>query len=213
MGQSVQGPMGPQGPGGRCGPAGSPGLVYQGAYSSQGNYSLGDVVVFQGSSYVSLTSFNVGQTPAVSPAYWGALTSQGPAGATGATGAPGPMGAQGLLGPVGPPGSTGAQGAQGIPGEAGAQGIPGTPGTQGPSGPMGAQGPAGPVGMSYQGAYNSTANYALGDGVIWQGSGWVSLVAGNHGNTPSMSPSDWAMFAASGAPVRPACRGRRARRD
>jgi hypothetical protein len=199
MGESVQGPMGLPGPVGAVGPAGSPGLVYRGAYSSEGNYSLGDVVVFQGSSYVSLTGFNVGQTPGVSPAYWGVLTVQGPGGATGAIGAAGPTGLQGLLGPVGPPGSTGAKGAQGIPGEAGDQGIPGTTGTQGLQGPMGAEGPAGPVGMSYQGAYDPTRNYALGDGVLWQGAGWVSLIANNHGNTPSLSTGDWGMFAASGA--------------
>ena len=199
QGESIQGPMGPQGLAGVAGPAGSPGLVYQGLYSSMGNYSLGDVVVFQGSSYVSLTGFNVGQTPAVSPAYWGVLTAQGPSGATGGTGVAGPTGAQGLLGPVGPPGSTGAQGAQGIAGEAGGQGIPGVAGATGLSGPMGPQGSAGPVGMSYQGAYDSTRNYALGEGALWQGAGWVSLMANNHGNTPSLSPSDWAMFAASGA--------------
>jgi collagen type VII alpha len=198
MGESVQGPAGPQGSVGAVGPAGSPGLVYQGAYRSTGNYALGDVVVFQGASYVSLTGFNVGQTPGVSPAYWGVLTAQGPAGAMGPQGVAGATGVQGLVGPVGPPGSTGAQGAQGIAGEAGGQGIPGTAGAQGLSGPMGPQGAAGPVGMSYQGAYDSTANYGAGDGVLWQGAGWVSLVANNHGNTPSLSPGDWAIFAASG---------------
>ena len=199
MGQSVQGPMGPQGAVGSVGPAGSPGLVYRGVYSSEGNYSLGDVVLFQGSSYVSLTEFNVGQAPGVSPAYWGVLTAQGPAGTTGSQGGVGVQGLQGSVGPVGPPGSTGAQGAQGIAGEAGGQGIPGTSGPTGLQGPMGAEGPAGPVGMSYQGAYDSTKNYALADGVLWQGAGWVSLIASNHGNTPSLSPSDWAIFAASGA--------------
>jgi hypothetical protein len=199
QGESIQGPAGPQGAVGAVGPQGSPGLVYQGAYSSTGNYALGDVVVFEGASYVSLTGFNVGQTPGVSPAYWGELTAQGPAGATGATGAAGPMGPQGLLGPVGPPGVTGAQGAQGIAGEAGAQGIPGTTGALGLQGPMGPQGAAGPVGMSFVGAYISTTNYGIGDGVLWQGAGWVSLIANNQGNTPSLSPGDWAMFAASGA--------------
>ncbi len=198
QGESVQGPVGPQGQVGPAGPAGSPGLVYQGTYGSTENYSLGDVVVFQGSSYVSLTAFNAGQTPGVSPAYWGTLTAQGPAGATGAQGTSGIQGPQGSIGPVGPPGSTGAQGAQGIPGEAGAQGIPGAQGAQGLQGPMGAEGPAGPVGMSFVGAYDSTVNYGLGDGVFWQGAGWVSLVANNNGNTPSSSPSDWSMFAASG---------------
>ena len=199
QGESIQGPAGPQGPQGVMGPAGSPGLVYQGMYSSSGNYSLGDVVVFQGASYVSLTGFNVGQTPGLSAAYWGPLTAQGPAGATGAQGVAGPAGPQGLLGPVGPPGATGAQGAQGIAGEAGAQGIPGATGATGLQGPMGPEGPAGPVGMNFVGAYDSTRNYGLGDGVLWQGAGWVSLVASNHGNTPSLSPGEWAMFAASGA--------------
>ena len=199
IGESVPGPMGPQGPVGAVGPAGSPGLVYQGVYNSAGNYSLGDVVVFQGSSYVSLTGSNVGQTPGVSPAYWGTLTAQGPAGAMGAQGVPGVQGPQGLIGPVGPPGSTGAQGAQGIPGETGAQGIPGTPGATGLQGAMGPEGPAGPVGMSFVGAYSSTANYGVGDGVLWQGAGWVSLITNNQGNAPSTSPGYWAMFAASGA--------------
>lgn len=198
-GASVQGPMGPAGPSGATGATGSPGLVYQGAYSSTGNYAVGDVVVFQGVSYASLVGFNVGQTPGVSPGFWGVLTAQGPVGAAGATGVPGPQGPTGALGPVGPPGATGAQGLQGIPGEAGAQGIPGTTGSTGLQGPMGPEGPAGPVGMSFQGAYSSTMNYALGDGVQWQGAGWVSLIANNAGNTPSLSPSDWAMFAASGA--------------
>jgi hypothetical protein len=193
------GPQGPQGVAGPVGPAGSPGLVYEGTYSSTTNYAVGDVVVFQGSSFVSLAGFNVGQTPGVSPVFWGVLTQQGPAGPTGAQGLPGPTGAAGALGPVGPPGSTGAQGAQGIPGESGAQGIPGATGAQGLQGPAGPQGAAGPVGLNFMGAYSSAVNYALGDGVQFQGAGFVSLIANNLGNTPSLSPQDWSMFAASGA--------------
>jgi hypothetical protein len=193
------GPQGPQGAAGPVGPAGSPGLVYEGTYSSTANYAVGDVVVFQGSSFVSLVGFNVGNTPGVSPGDWGVLTAQGPAGPTGAQGLPGPTGAAGALGPVGPPGSTGAQGAQGIPGESGAQGIPGATGAQGLQGPAGPQGLAGPVGLSFMGVYNSAVNYALGDGVLFEGAGFVSLIANNLGNTPSLSPQDWSMFAASGA--------------
>jgi hypothetical protein len=194
-----QGLTGAAGPAGAMGAAGSPGLVYQGAYSSTANYALGDVVVFQGSSFVSLVGFNVGNTPGVTPEDWGPLTAQGPAGPTGAQGLQGPTGTTGAVGPVGPPGSTGAQGAQGVPGEAGAQGIPGTTGAQGLQGPAGPQGAAGPVGLNFMGAYNSTVSYALGDGVLFQGAGFVSLIANNAGNTPSLSPQDWSMFAASGA--------------
>src|SRR6185437_5614252 len=56
----------------------------------------------------------------------------------------------------------------------------------------------GPVGMTFRGAYSSTTNYALADGVIYGGAGYVSLVDGNHGNTPDQSPADWALFASGG---------------
>ena len=84
-------------------------------------------------------------------------------------------------------------------GSAGAQGIPGTTGPAGLQGPAGPTGGVGPVGMSFVGPYDPTMNYALGNGVLWQGAGWVSLVADNHGNAPSLSPADWAMFSAPGA--------------
>ncbi len=64
---------------------------------------------------------------------------------------------------------------------------------------MGPIGPAGPVGLSFQGAYSSTVNYSIGQGVLWQGAGWVSLINGNHGNAPDASPAAWTMFAAQGA--------------
>lgn len=200
------GPAGPQGiPGlagasGATGASGSPGLVYQGAYAATTNYALGDVVVWAGSSYASLTAGNHGNTPAFSPAQWGLLTAQGPPGPTGATGAAGQTGAIGALGPVGPPGQTGPQGTPGTSGSPGPPGMSGATGAQGLSGPAGPQGVAGPVGLSFKGQYSSGANYALADGVSWQGAGYVSLVAANHGNTPDQSPALWALFAAAGAP-------------
>ncbi len=199
----IQGPAGIAGDAGAAGKDGAPGLpglVYQGAYQSVHNYVLGDVVLWQGSSWSSLVGGNHGNTPDQSPASWGILTQQGPQGIPGAIGAAGPQGIAGALGPVGPPGERGNQGLQGIPGQAGAQGIPGTTGTTGLSGPMGPQGPAGPIGLSFQGAYQSGANYALADGVQYNGTGYVSLIAGNHGNTPDQSPAAWALFAAAGAP-------------
>ena len=62
----------------------------------------------------------------------------------------------------------------------------------GPAGPTGSQGPAGPAGspgLVYQGAYDSTTTYALGDVVLFNGASWVSLLAGNHGQTPGLNPS------------------------
>jgi hypothetical protein len=193
------GPAGPQGPAGASGTSGAAGLVYQGSYSSTTNYALGDVVEWQGSSYTSLIASNAGNTPSLGPEQWGLLSAQGPVGLTGATGATGSQGPQGLPGSVGPNGPAGPQGLQGIPGQAGAQGIPGTTGATGPGGPMGPQGVPGPVGITFQGTYSSTANYALADGVSYNGAGYVSLVASNHGNTPDQSPQQWALFAAAGA--------------
>ena len=213
----AQGAPGPQGPQGLTGPAGAtgakgdtgaagaagaagtPGLVYQGAYSSGTNYALGDVVLWQGASYASLNAGNRGNTPDASPGWWGVLTAQGPAGVMGAQGPLGVAGPQGLPGSVGPPGEQGPQGLQGIPGQAGAQGLTGATGAPGAQGPMGPQGVAGPVGLSFKGAYSSTTNYALADGVMYGGAGYVSLVDGNHGNTPDQSPGQWAMFAAAGS--------------
>ena len=119
---------------------------YQGAYASTVNYGLGDVVVWDGSSFVSLIAANHGNTPGLVPGTWGALTAQGPAGMTGAIGGCGTDRATGALGPVGPPGEKGDQGAQGIAGQAGAQGLAGATGGTGLQGPMGPTGAAGPVG-------------------------------------------------------------------
>jgi collagen type VII alpha len=201
--QGMTGADGAPGPTGLTGSPGKPGVVYQGAYQSTVNYTLGDVVLWLGSSWASLVSGNHGNTPSFSPQQWGILTAQGPTGATGSTGAAGLPGPTGPLGPVGPPGERGDQGLQGIPGQAGAQGIPGTTGAQGLSGPAGLQGVPGPVGLSFQGEYSAASNYALADGVSYRGTGYVSLVASNHGNTPDQSPQQWALFAQAGSPGAP----------
>ncbi len=139
----LQGPAGPTGATGAAGPAGSqgaPGLVYQGAYSSTMNYALGDVVLWNGASYTSLIVSNHGNTPSSSPAQWGVLTAQGPAGPIGATGATGAQGPQGLPGSVGPPGE---QGPQGVTGDSGTGGGAGFDGRYGRAGVTGADGAAG----------------------------------------------------------------------
>ena len=197
--QGPQGAAGVQGTVGVAGAQGLPGLVYQGSYASSTNYALGDVVLWQGASWTSLIAGNHGNTPSLSPADWGILTVPGPTGAVGAPGTPGPVGAAGPLGPVGPPGERGGQGLQGISGQAGAQGLTGPKGDAGLSGPMGPQGLQGPVGLAFKGTYSSTTNYAQADGVMYGGSGYVSLIASNHGNTPDQSPGAWALFAAAGS--------------
>ena len=193
------GATGPQGDRGATGATGRPGFVYQGAYASATNYAAGDVVVWKGGSWASLVDANLGNTPDSSPTYWGALTSQGPQGVkgdkgdTGNVGPQGPAGMVGAAGPQGPTGPIGSTGPQGVAGRDGAQGP------QGVAGPVGPQGNPGPAGLTWQGTYVSTTNYAANDAVAWQGQSWLSLHGTNHGNEPESSPSDWALLAAMGA--------------
>jgi hypothetical protein len=51
---------------------------------------------------------------------------------------------------------------------------------------------------NYLGNYQSSTNYARNDAVSWQGSTYVSLIAGNLGQTPSLSPVQWTVLAAQG---------------
>ena len=83
--QGVAGPTGPVGPQGLQGPAGAPGLSFQGAYAAGSTYALDDVVTFSGSSFVSLTGGNRGNTPGVA-AQW-AVLAQGGTGGSGGGGA------------------------------------------------------------------------------------------------------------------------------
>jgi hypothetical protein len=175
----VGGPIGPTGPqgltgaAGPTGPAGSGvggGLNYAGTYASTTNYAVGDAVVYQGSSYISLVASNHGNTPGLNPTYWGLLAAAG-------VGTTGTSGQSGAIGPQGPIGATGAAGLPGIAGATGARGA---------------------AGLVYQGVYNSIQNYALGDTVLWQGTTYTSLIASNHGNTPSLSPQQWGVLSAQG---------------
>lgn len=192
------GAQGPRGETGATGATGRPGFVYQGAYSSATNYTSGDVVTWQGSSWASLADGNHGNTPGQSPVQWGPLTSTGPKGERGDIGAAGPQGPQGVAGQMGPAGQQGMPGAQGSPGPQGAPGRDGSQGLQGDRGPVGPQGVAGPAGITWQGAYASTATYGLNDAVTWQGQSWLSNNASNHGNTPGTT-ADWVLLAAAGA--------------
>jgi hypothetical protein len=105
------------------------------------------------------------------------------------------QGPQGVPGPIGPAGVAGATGATG---PIGPQGIQGPVGNTGPAGTTGATGPQGPP-VSFQGTWNSGTTYALGDAVSYNGSSYISLVAGNIGFQPDISNIKWAMLAQAGA--------------
>ena len=107
------GPTGPPGSPGPPGPAGEDGAIYtyRGAWSASVPYSVGDVVSFNGSSYVAADGV-IGTSPPGAP--WGQLAAKGDTGATGATG---PSGATGATGPTGP------EGPEGPPGDGGGGGL------------------------------------------------------------------------------------------
>lgn len=130
------------------------GFVWKGAWSAESTYASGDAASFGGSSFVSLTSGNIGNAPDVSPQHWELIAQQGdrgpegPSGPVGATGAAGPTGPPGPSGPAGPQGAPGTDGAPGPPGPSGPTGPQGAPGVDGAPGPPGPQGPAGANGTS-----------------------------------------------------------------
>src|ERR1700678_1821022 len=151
-----------------------------------------------------------------------ALASAGPAGQAGVAGPAGPAGVAGATGPAGPQGFQGPQGAAGLNYQgAYAAGVvyalhdvvtfagssyvslvggneANTPGVatqwavlaQGAIGGGSGNG----FGVAYEGAFSSTASYGLNDIVSFQGSSYISLIAGNQGNTPSASPGQWGLM-------------------
>jgi hypothetical protein len=209
------GPTGPQGPQGLQGPQGMAGMNYRGVYSTSEIYRVGDGVRFNGSGYVSLLDNNFGNPPDQASYAWSEFAT-GTAGPRGEPGLPGPQGDQGPIGLTGAPGPVGPQGTPGVAGprgEKGLQGLTGPAGVQGPSGPAGPQGasgpagpkgdtgpegPAGPVGMSFRGVYSESMIYSAGDGVTFDGAGYVSLINGNSGHQPDQTPQLWSKFAAGG---------------
>ncbi|HXM42527.1 MAG TPA: hypothetical protein VN924_14835, partial [Bryobacteraceae bacterium] len=126
-------------------------------------------------------------------------------GAVGPEGPAGPAGAAGPAGPAGPAGATGPQGSSGPAGPQGAIGANGPMGPGGPTGPQGPQGAAGPTGatgpqgLTWQGAWNISATYALNDAVGYNGSSYISLIANNTSNEPDSVPTAWSLVANAGA--------------
>ncbi len=100
------GPAGATGPTGPIGPTGVTGAGLQGIVAfnplTAPTYTTGQVVLYNGSSYVANVNSPSG-TPETSADY----TLLAAAGSTGATGSTGPTGVTGATGITGPPGSTG----------------------------------------------------------------------------------------------------------
>lgn len=179
------GPAGPTGATGATGPTGSAGPT--GATGATGATGSAGVT---GATGVTGPTGAAGATGATGVA--GATGPAGVTGAVGATGAAGTTGATGIAGATGPAGAAGATGAEGAVGPIGATGA------AGPAGATGAIGPAGPP-VSFQGSWSNLTTYANGDAVFYSGSSYISLSAGNIGNTPT-SGAPWALLAQKGDP-------------
>lgn len=150
----ITGPTGPSvtGPTGAMGPTGALSFSDNLFGSPSQITDVGQVVTFDGSSYVCLVQTD--QSPTAQPASWTLFVSKGVTGPTGAsvTGPTGPSGGPtGTTGPTGPS-VTGPMGAQGVTGPTGAGGPTG-PAVTGPSGPQGYAGTSitGPTGASLTG--------------------------------------------------------------
>ncbi|MGM0748922.1 MAG: BclA C-terminal domain-containing protein [Bacillota bacterium] len=145
------GAIGPTGATGATGPAGPTGVTGAGL---QGivvfnplvapTYTVGQVVLYNGSSYVVNTASPAGFPDA--SADYTLLASAGPTGSTGPTGATGASGATGVTGPTGITGVTGVTGPTGTAGVAGITGATGVTGVTGPTGFTGATGATGMTG-------------------------------------------------------------------
>jgi hypothetical protein len=132
------------------GPTGANGtsIIWKGSWDINLAYFVGDVVEYNGSSYVCTVNITSLDSPPPSYAWellaqkgaTGAQGIQGPVGATGPAGASGSIGATGATGPQGPIGLTGAAGPQGLQGPAGNDGAAGAQGLQGIQGTAGVNG-------------------------------------------------------------------------
>lgn len=133
---------------------------------------------------------------------------RGDTGLTGATGATGERGLTGIKGDRGDTGLTGATGQTGLKGERGlegADGIQGDRGLQGPQGTIGLQGISGVKGDSirWRGAWNLSTAYLVSDGIFYNGSSYVAVVA-NTNTLPGVSAmpgvsANWMLLAQQGA--------------
>jgi hypothetical protein len=188
--QTTEGEPGPTGPAGAPGPAGpqgpagedGDGFRFRGNWSAGTQYTEGDVVNYDGSSWYTPVDV-IGTVPVITGP-WQLMVAKGDPGPTGATGSQGPQGIQG------PKGDKGDKGDQGIPGVGTGHTIAeeGTPLTTRPT--LDFRGPSVTVtddstngksvvtdrGSVYQGAWDPGRAYVrdemvTNDGILWIASG------------------------------------------
>ena len=181
---AAPGAAGPQGVAGAQGAPGQPGAAGpQGATGAQGAAGpagpQGQPVAFRG-AWNGSSAYVTGDAVSYNGSAWIATS---PISGT----PPGSAAQWSLLAQAGAAGATGPQGQTGAAGQAGATGATGAVGAQGDPG------------LLWRGTYASGTNYAARDAVAYNGASYVSLVAGNVGNTPDApGTTQWALLAAAG---------------
>ncbi len=209
----VGGAQGPAGPSGVPGPKGDAGgLVYRGSYSAVLTYAAEDLVSYAGAAWVSLLAGNAGVTPGTNDSAWGLLV---PAAAS--SGGGGTTTTAASLGYKGVYSSAAVYGTNDVVTFANAAWVSistGNANNEPDTSPLfwavlvpaatttttgTGTGTGTGTSLGYKGVYASTANYGTNDVVTYASAAWVSLVAGNHGNTPDVSPVDWAVLVPAAA--------------
>lgn len=225
------GAPGPPGGPGPVGPPGQPGLEYNSTWSSALTYANGDVVIYNGSMWVSNINSNFNNIPGFANNFWDQLF----ANQTGPGGPPGPAG-QGIQQPVNyspnatyifgslvvynnqlyfsncsvnlnqPPNTTNSCWVQiVVQSQPGPTGPPGNS-TAGPTGPPGSPGPVGPVGLywTYLYAYNSSYNYTTDQLVSYNNALYLNNIpSGNINNLPTNSSAWISLIAQTPGPPGP----------
>ena len=117
----ASGTSGTSGSSGSSGTSGTSGLGfnYQGGWQNNITYFLNDVVYYNGSSWVALTTISIGQNPPDINANWGEVAIAGTSGTSGSSGSSGINGTSG---------TDGTSGSSGVNGSAGSNGTSGTSG-------------------------------------------------------------------------------------
>ena len=128
----------------------------------------------------------------------------GTSGSSGTSGTDGTSGTNGTSGTSGSSGVSGASGTSGTDGTSGTNGTSGSSGTNGTSGSSGTDGTSGSSGtdgisFNWQGAWSLATTYNVNDVVEYVGSSYISLVGGNFGNVPPLSPTAWSLMAQKGS--------------
>ncbi len=177
------------------------GLIWRGEWVVGQAYEAGEVVSYDGQSFVSVTASTGVESPD-DTAFWDLLARRGDAGAAGFDGLTGPQGDAGPVGPTGTKGEDGESGAQGLPGligptgargeagatgavgatgETGAQGVQGVAGAKGDTGDIGAAGIQGVQGA--RGVKGDTGDTGAAGAIGLQGVPGVTGAQGGKGDT------------------------------